>query len=121
VSHADEVITDVNRRRVLARAHEDSFTIAWDYPGRTLLEVRILRSTERAAQTADDGLDAGQELVYQDVTGSFRDTCLRPDVPYYYAVFARHPGGDWVRWEEYSLPCRPKGGMDDFGRLWERP
>jgi hypothetical protein len=118
VSHADEVITDVNRRRVLARAHEDSFTIAWDYPGRTLLEVRILRSTERAAQTAADGLDVGQELVYQDVTGSFRDTCLRPDVPYYYAVFARHPGGEWVRWEEYSLPCQPKGGMDEFGRLW---
>ena len=56
VSHADEVITDVHRRRVMARAHEDSFTIAWDYPGRTLLEVRILRSSERPAASADDGL-----------------------------------------------------------------
>jgi hypothetical protein len=102
VSHADEVITDVNRRRVRARAHEDSFTIAWDYPGRTLLEICILRSTEHPAQTADDGVALGQELVYQDVTGSFRDTGLRSDVPYYYTVFARHPGDEWVRWEEYS-------------------
>ena len=76
MSHADEVITDVNRRRVLTRAHEDSFTIAWDYPGRTLLEVRILRSSEGPAASSDDGRDEGQELVYQDVTGSFRDTGL---------------------------------------------
>ena len=120
MSHADEVITDVNRRRVRARAHEDSFTIAWDYPGRTLLEVRILRSTEHPAETADDGLAPGQELVYQDVTGSFRDTGLRSDVPYYYTVFARQPGGEWVRWEEYSLPCEPKTGMSEFGRLWSK-
>jgi len=106
VSHADEVITDVNRRRVMARAHEDSFTIAWDYPGRTLLEVRILRSTEGRAESADDGPDEGQELVYQDVTGSFRDGCLRSDQPYYYTVFARHPGGDWVLWGKYSVPSR---------------
>jgi hypothetical protein len=102
VSHADEVITDVNRRRVRARAHEGSFTIAWDYPGRTLLEVRILRSNESVAETADDGPDRGQELVYQDVTGSFRDTCLRSGSPYFYTVFAREPGGDWVRWGEYE-------------------
>ncbi len=106
VSHADEVITDVNRRRVMARAHEDSFTIAWDYPGRTLLEVRILRSTEGPATSADDGLEELQELVYQDVTGSFRDTGLSSDRPYFYTVFARHPGGEWVRWEEYPVAAR---------------
>ena len=55
VSHADEVITDVNTRRVMVRAHDDSFTIAWDYPRRTLLEVRILRSSEGPAESADDG------------------------------------------------------------------
>jgi hypothetical protein len=103
VSHADEVNTDVNRRRVLTRAHEDGFTVAWDYPGRTLLEVRILRSTERPAASADDGPGEGQESVYQDVTGSFRDTGLTAGRAYFYTVFARHPGGDWVRWEEYSL------------------
>jgi len=117
VSHADEVITDVNRRRVMARAHDDSFTIAWDYPGRTLLEVRILRSSEGLAASVDDGLEQGQELVYQDVTGSFRDAPLRPDQPYFYAVFARHPGGEWVRWEEYTLPSEPASGLNDWDRL----
>jgi hypothetical protein len=120
VSHADEVNTDVNRRRVRARAHEDACTIAWDYPGRTLLEVRILRSTEHPAETADDGLAQGQELVYQDVTGSFRDTGLDPGTPFFYTVFARHPGGEWVRWEEYSLPSEPKAGKSEFGRLWNK-
>jgi hypothetical protein len=100
VSHADEVITDVNRRRVLARAHDDGFTVAWDYPGRTLLEVRILRSAEGFAASAE--AQAGQELVYQDVTGSFRDSGLQPGRPYFYTVFARHPGGAWVRWGEYT-------------------
>jgi hypothetical protein len=102
VSHADEVITDVNRRRVLARAHEDGFTVAWDYPGRTLLEVRILRSAEGFAASADDGAAAGQELVYQDVTGSFRDAGLRPGRACFYTVFARRPGGEWVRWGEFA-------------------
>ena len=117
MSHADEVITDVNRRRVMARARDDSFTIAWDYPGRTLLEVRILRSAERVAAAADDGIEEGQELVYQDVTGSFRDPGLRLDRPCYYTVFARDPGGEWVRWEEYSRPCEPKNGLSRPGRL----
>lgn len=102
MSHADEVITDVNRRRVLTRAHEDGFTIAWDYPGRTLLEVRILRSGEHYAASPDDGPPEGQELVYQDVTGSFRDSGLPPGIPRYYTVFARHPGREWVRWGEYA-------------------
>jgi hypothetical protein len=101
VSHADEVITDVHRRRVMARAHKDSVTIAWDYPGRTLLEVRILRSSKRPAESAD-GLGEDQQLVYQDVTGTFRDAGLPPDTPYFYTVFARHPGGGWVRWGEYE-------------------
>ena len=104
VSHTDEVITDVNRRRVMARARDDSFTIAWDYPGRSLLEVRILRSSEGPAGSFDDGTHKGQELVYQDVTGSFRDGGLSPDLAYFYTVFARHPGGEWLRWEEYTLP-----------------
>jgi hypothetical protein len=102
VSHVDEVITDVNRRRILTRAHDDGFTIAWDYPGRTLLEVRILRSCGGPAASWDDGPDEGQELVYQDVTGTFRDIGLPPDGSYTYTVFARHPGGDWVRWGEYA-------------------
>jgi len=102
VSHVDEVITDVTRRRVLVRAHDDTFTIAWDYPGRTLLVVRILRSFTGPAATADAGPEDGQELVYQDVTGCFRDTGLPAGRPCYYTAFARHPEGEWVRWGEYG-------------------
>jgi hypothetical protein len=105
VSHADEVITDVNRRRVMARARDDCFTIAWDYPGRTLLEVRILRSSRGPAEVTADVPEPGQEVVYQDVTGSFRDSDLEADLAYFYTVFARHPGGEWARWGEYSRPC----------------
>jgi hypothetical protein len=112
VSHADEVITDVNRRRVLARAHEDTFTVAWDYPGRTLLEVRILRSADGPAASAGDGPAEGQELVYQDVTGSFRDAGLLAGRALFYTVFARHPGGEWMRWGEYAAGVAD-GAADD--------
>ena len=116
MSHADEVITDVNTRRLFAHVEDGHFTLGWDYPGRTLLEVRILRSEQRFAATADADAE-GQQVVYQDVTGSFRDTGLRPDRPYFYTVFARHPGGEWVHWGEYSLPCEPTSGWREFGRL----
>lgn len=110
-------------RRLFASAGDGCVTIGWDYPGRTLLEVRILRSTRRAAAGPDEvdavahDVDAGvrvdveaggaaagrQILVYQDVTGSFRDEGLENGRAYVYSVFARHPGGDWVRWEELEL------------------
>jgi len=117
VSHADEVITDVNTRRVMTRVRDDCFTIAWDYPGRTLLEVRILRSSRGFAQAADDGPGTGQELVYQDVTGSFRDAGLLPDRPHYYTVFAREPDGEWVRWGEYPVPHEVECGRGASPRL----
>ena len=117
MSHADEVITDVNTRRLFAHVEDEHITFGWDYPGRTLLEVRILRSEQRLAASADDGADQGQQIVYQDVTGSFRDTGLRSDRPFFYTVFARQPGGEWVRWGEYALPCEPKSGWREFGRL----
>jgi hypothetical protein len=116
VSHADEVITDVNTRRLFAHVEDGHFTLGWDYPGRTLLEVRILRSEQRLAATADADAE-GQQVVYQDVTGSFRDTGLRPDRPHFYTVFARQPGGEWVRWGEYSVPCEPRSGWREIGRL----
>ena len=68
MSHADEVITDVNTRRLFAHVEDGHFTLGWDYPGRTLLEVRILRSEQRFAATADADAE-GQQVVYQDVTG----------------------------------------------------
>jgi hypothetical protein len=116
VSHADEVITDVNTRRVMARARDDGITIAWDYPGRTLLEVRILRSSLGFAATADDGADAGQEVVYQDVTGSFRDAAPSKDPLSFYTVFARPQDGAWVRWGEYAAPSGAESAGGGPGR-----
>lgn len=117
MSHADEVITDVNTRRVVARAREDCFTIAWDYPGRTVLEVRVLRSERGPAESADESAESGQAVVYQDVTGSFRDSGLRQDRPCYYTVFARHPGADWVRWGDYSASSAPPPARRRLGRI----
>jgi hypothetical protein len=52
--------------------------------------------------------------VYHDVTGSFRDEGLQNGRPYYYTVFARHPGLEWIRWGEYELrpgaPATPVAG-----------
>ena len=108
VSHADEVITDVNRRRVMARARDDCFTIAWDYPGRTLLEVRILRSLRGPAETADEGPGEGQALVYQDVTGSFCDAGLDRARPTTTPSSRDTRSGEWVRWGAYSVPCEQR-------------
>ncbi len=120
MSHADEVITDVRRRRVVASDRDDMFTLAWDYPGRTLLEVRILRSGERAAASADEGPAQGQEVVYQGVTGSFRDGPLLPGRPCHYAVFARHPGAEWMRWGEYSVSAGRRSRSARLGPAMRR-
>ena len=110
--HSTEHLTDVRTRRVYASSGDGYTAIGWDYPGSTLLEVRILRSDIGFASTADgDAAEGGggaasatgQTVVYHDVTGSFRDAGLQNGRPYFYTVFARHPGREWVRWGEYEL------------------
>jgi len=121
--HSLETETDVAVRRLFASAGDGCVTLGWDYPGRTLLEVRVLRSTRRAAAGPDEidaiahdvaeevrgevgagGAAAGRQvLVYQDVTGSIRDQGLENGRAYFYSVFARHPGGRWVRWDDFEL------------------
>ena len=103
--HSQQHLTDVQTRRIVARAGPGYAAISWDYPGKTVLEVRIFRSLSRHAETAFDYEDAGadQTLVYYDVTGSFRDDALENGTPYYYTMFARHPGGMWVHWGNYEL------------------
>ncbi len=96
--HRLETTTDVRVRRLHVAAGERYVAFGWDYPGRTLLEVRILRSTRGFAAGPDPG--RGQRLVYDDVSGSFRDTAIEGGVRYYYTVFARQAGGEWVRWDE---------------------
>ncbi len=98
--HSLETETDVAVRRLFASAGDRCVTIGWDYPGRTLLEVRILRSGEGAAAGPDD---TGLVRVYEDVTGSFRDDGLENGRAYLYSVFARHPGGEWLRWDDLEL------------------
>jgi len=96
--HRLETTTDVHVRRLRVGSGEGYVAFGWDYPGRTLLEVRILRSTRGFAADPEPGRE--QRLVYDDVSGSCRDTAVERGVTYFYTVFARHPGGEWVRWEE---------------------
>lgn len=117
--HSRQHLTDVHTRRVSASAGDDYVAFAWDYPGSTLLEVRILRSEQHCARSAADGEAQGQHEVYHDVTGSFRDTGLLPDRAYYYAVFARHPGEEWVLWQQYERPsvADQRSGWREFLRI----
>lgn len=103
--HSMQHLTDVQTRRIVTRAGDGYAAISWDYPGSTLLEVRIFRSRERHADTAydyeKDG--SGQTLVYYDVTGSYRDQGLEDGTTYFYTMWARHPGQQWVHWGNYEL------------------
>lgn len=96
--HRLETTTDVQVRRLRVGSGDGYVAFGWDYPGSTLLEVRILRSTAGFARESDPA--PGQQLVYEDVSGSFRDSGLERATTYFYTVFARHPGGEWVRWEQ---------------------
>jgi hypothetical protein len=111
VSHAGQHITNVNVRRLHVNSTERSVLFAWDYPGSTLLRVRILRSGSAHAAGPDDarrpGLD--QLLVYDGDTGSFRDTDVKPRATYHYTVFARAEGGPWTMWARRTVrAARPR-------------
>ena len=111
VSHAQEHITDVHVRRLHVSSMESSVLFAWDYPGSTLLRVRILRSEARPATGPDDAAlpDGGRRLVYEGDTGSFRDTDVTARAVYHYAVFARAEGGEWTLWARRSVrAARPR-------------
>jgi hypothetical protein len=82
-------------------------------PGATLLEIRVVRSTEAFASDADDpARPVGQRIVFQGVAGSFRDTDVIDGGRYFYTVFARHPDDlEWTFWERHRVvagrPYRP--------------
>ena len=117
------VETDVNVYRLRLAALPDGIVVfGWDYPGSTLLRVRILRTgaapapenSGAAAPAPDDSVATRPEpdarapwqLVYDGDTGSFRDRVVKPGRAYHYAVFARDGDGPWVLWrdEVVSLP-----------------
>ena len=125
-------MTDVAVKRLYVNAGDGCATFGWDYPGSTLLQVRILRSTRRPAGDADEidavaegvgveieagGAAAGRQvLVYQDVTGSFRDLGLENGRHYFYSVFAREERGAWHHWDDFEVtPGREAAASRDDG------
>jgi hypothetical protein len=100
----------------------------WDYPGSTLLRVRILRApAERDGPVeadADPGLsgnsgditsgpeptpepdpESSWRVAYDGDTGSFRDRGLPAGSAWRYAVFARDGDGPWTLWrDEVVIP-----------------
>ncbi len=84
---------------------------AWDYPGSTLLQVRILRSKRGYAAGPDDAQrpGLGHLVVYDGDSGSFRDTDVTPETAYHYTVFARAEGDPWTLWARRTVrAARPR-------------
>ena len=111
------VETDVSVFRLrLASVADGSVVFGWDYPGSTLLRVRILRAAAApalensvaAAPAPDDSVATPPEpdarapwqLVYDGDTGSCRDRNVESGQAYRYAVFARNGTGPWVLWRD---------------------
>jgi hypothetical protein len=94
VTHATEDITDPSVFRLRASATSRAVVFGWDYPGSTLLRVRIQRSDEEFANEAHQGVEPdkhsdGQRVVYEGDTGSFHDADVTPGKTYFYTVWAR--------------------------------
>ena len=105
-----ETSVDVYRLR-LAPLAGGTVVFAWDYPGSTLLRVRILRVAAGAQPDAggpdpEPGGASPWRLVYDADTGSFRDGGLPDGSAWRYAVFARDGDGPWTLWrdEVVTLP-----------------
>jgi len=118
------VETDVNAYRLrLAALPEGVVVFAWDYPGSTLLRVRIIR-TELDGSGLGEGVDprslpsdpdladgAGSRwrAVYDAESGSFRDHDVEPGRAYRYAVFARNGTDPWVLWRDQVVEVPVSG------------
>ena len=124
---SQRVETDVNVYRLHLTALPEGVVFGWDYPGSTLLCVRIVRAlaagiTDLGAIVADDfgkawaaavtdpdpepSPDDPWRVVYDGDTGSFRDRDVAAGGAWRYAVFARDGDGPWVLWrdEVVTLP-----------------
>lgn len=117
-SHADQTVTDLGVRRVSVASGTGYVAFGWDYPGATLLEVRIVRSQREFAREPDDpARPVSQHIVYQGAAGSFRDTTVESRRTYYYTIFARHPGQlDWTVWERFKMRDGGVAGPSAAGR-----
>jgi hypothetical protein len=113
VSHADQHITDPSVFRLSVSSGSGHVLFGWDYPGATLLEVRVVRSTEAFASDSDDpARPVGQRIVFQGIAGSFRDGDVVDGQRYFYTIFARRPDDlEWTLWGRRKVvagrPYRP--------------
>ncbi len=113
MSHAEQHITDPHVFRVSVSTGDDQVVFGWDYPGATLLEIRIVRSTEGFAQDRDDpARPVGQRILFQGIETSFRDVDVESGRTYYYTVFARRRDDlEWTLWGRHKVvvgrPYRP--------------
>ena len=111
---SQRVETSVHVYRLrLAPLAGGAVVFAWDYPGSTLLRVRIVRTpaqSDRAGPnpepSPEPGPDTPWRIVYDGDTGSFRDGGLPAAGAWRYAVFARDGDGPWTLWrdEVVTLP-----------------
>lgn len=119
---SQRVETDVTVYRLRLAALAEGVIFAWDYPGSTLLHVRIVRVYVGAADSEsgaaahgaarvpapdpEPGADGAWRVVYDGDTGSFRDREVAVGGAWRYAVFARNADGPWVLWrdEVVTLP-----------------
>jgi hypothetical protein len=100
MGHDTEHVTDPRVYRLHASTSPQGVVLAWDYPGSTLLEVRIQRSEVGFAEepyrgSGHDKLDDDQDVVYDGDTGSFHDRTVEPGKTYYYTVWARPLPRGW--------------------------
>ena len=124
----DRLKTEVTRYRLRFSAGRGGVVFAWDYPGSELLRVRIVRAQGAAGEAASApsaGGEAGEageapaappaappanppddspwRIVYEGVTGSFRDAGVTEGASYRYAVFARLGDEPWTLWRDVLL------------------
>lgn len=106
MSHETEHLTDPGTYRLKTSTSGSSILLAWDYPGSTLLRVRIQRSPNGFAEYPDQGELADkraddQVIVYEGTAGSYRDRAVRAGESYYYSLWARRdavPDEPWTSW-----------------------
>jgi hypothetical protein len=110
------VETDVNVYRLRIGALPGGAVVfAWDYPGSTLLRVRIVRGPADGEGATTPGVVAGDsgsappveppdgsgwQVVYDADTGSFRDRDVPAASRWRYAVFAQDGDGPWTLWRD---------------------
>ena len=118
---SQRVETDVNVYRLHLTALPEGVVFGWDYPGSTLLRVRIVRALAAgittmwgrrgrrlgrpgpprlATPTRNPRRTASWRVVYDGDTGSFHDCDVAAGGARRYAVFARNDDGPWVLWRD---------------------